>query len=104
EPSSEALDSPAAHGRHARINEVHLPVFALALVDIHAAAGEIDAEAVAETEVVEKEGLDDVGLVTQRDHELVEAALGVQLHDVPEDRHTADFNHRLGARYCLFGQ
>ena len=47
-------------------------------------------------EVVGEELLDDVALVAQADDEVVDAVLGVELEDVPEDGAAADFDHGLG--------
>jgi hypothetical protein len=51
--------------------------------------------------VVREELLDHVALVAERENELVDAALGVDLHDVPEDRAPSDLDHRLRARLGL---
>ena len=47
-------------------------------------------------EVVGEVLLDHVALVAEADHEVGEAVLAVDLHDVPEDRVLADLGHRLG--------
>ena len=54
-------------------------------------------------EVVGEELLDDVALVAAADDEVVDAVLGVELEDVPEDGAAADFDHRLGAEGGFFG-
>jgi hypothetical protein len=52
--------------------------------------------------VIGEELLDDVALVPQADHELVDPMRRVDLHDVPENRPPADLDHRLGPRLGLF--
>ena len=39
--------------------------------------------------------LDYIALVSAADDEVVDAVVAIDLKDVPEDRLTADFNHRL---------
>src|SRR6185437_10776378 len=46
--------------------------------------------------------LDDIALVSQAHDEVVDAVVGIDLHDVPEDGPAADFDHRLGPDGCLF--
>ena len=65
---------------------------------------EADGHVAAERQVVEEEPLDVLAAVAERDHELVEAVVGVVLHDVPEDRAPADLDHRLRAQFGLLGQ
>jgi hypothetical protein len=45
-----------------------------------------------------------VALVPEANDEVVEAVLAVDFHDVPEDRSSADLDHRLRADAGLFGQ
>ena len=47
---------------------------------------------------------DHVPAVAERDHELFEAVMGVDVHDMPQDRLAADFDHRLGKHRSLFGE
>ena len=53
-------------------------------------------------EVVRKVLLDDMLLVARAYDELVEAVMAVQLHDVPQDGHTAQFYHGLGFELAFF--
>ena len=53
-------------------------------------------------EVVGEVFLDDVALVSAADDEVVDAVLGVELEDVPEDGSAADFDHGLGAEGGFF--
>lgn len=45
----------------------------------------------------------DVLFVPCADDELVETVVAVELHDVPEDWHTAQFYHGLGFELGFFG-
>ena len=42
-------------------------------------------------------------LVTGADNKVVESVCAVQLHNVPKNRHTAQFNHRLRFELAFFG-
>ena len=70
----------------------------------HVAGGQVHGEIALELGVVEEVPLDHVALVAQGHHELLEAVVGVELHDVPEDRPAADLDHRLGPSLGLLGQ
>ena len=74
---------------------------ALPVVDVDLAVGERDRDVARADPVVEEVPLDELALVAQGDHELVEAVRVVDLHDVPEDRRSADLDHRLRARVGL---
>ena len=54
--------------------------------------------------VIEEIFLDDVAFVAQAKNELGMTVVGVRLHDVPEDRPAADFDHRLGSIFGFFAQ
>jgi hypothetical protein len=55
-------------------------------------------------EVVGEILLDDVALVSAADDEIVNAMLGVNLQDVPENGTPTNFDHRLGADNGFFRQ
>ena len=44
-------------------------------------------------EVIGEVFLDDIPLITTADNEIIYAMRGIELHDVPQDRPTAYFNH-----------
>src|SRR5438105_3550954 len=48
--------------------------------------------------------LDHVAPVAEADHEVFDAVLRIDLHDVPENRLPADLDHRLGTDYGLLTQ
>ncbi|MPN15941.1 hypothetical protein SDC9_163277 [bioreactor metagenome] len=54
--------------------------------------------------IIRKILLDHMLLVSRADHKIVVSIMGIQLHNVPEDRLVADFNHRLWPQVALFGQ
>ncbi|MCY1307629.1 hypothetical protein D9M70_575650 [compost metagenome] len=53
-------------------------------------------------DVVGEVFLDHVAAVAEADHEIRKAVVAIDLHDVPEDRPPADFDHRLGSQMALF--
>ena len=53
-------------------------------------------------EIVRKVALYDVTQVATTDYKLPHASGGKNLHDVPKNRHTTDFNHRLRPEMALF--
>src|ERR1044071_5965366 len=42
-------------------------------------------------------------LVAKRDHKLCKSIVGINIHDVPEHRLAANFNHRFWLNCCFFG-
>ncbi len=46
--------------------------------------------------------LDEIALVSEAHDEVVDAVVGIDLHDVPEDGAAADLHHRLGSNGGLF--
>ena len=48
--------------------------------------------------------LDDVALIAGADHEVIHAMGGIDLHDVPQYRLAADFDHRLRLQIGLFAE
>ena len=53
-------------------------------------------------EVVGEILLDDIAFVSEADHEVIYSMSGIDLHDVPKNWLTADFDHRLWPRRRLF--
>src|SRR6185369_13027250 len=45
--------------------------------------------------------LDDVAFISAADHEIIDTVCGIDLHDVPQNRFPADFDHwlRMGVRF-----
>src|SRR5579859_3058259 len=68
------------------------------------ASRQIDRHALLEVIVVQEVALDDLALIPQREDELLEAVVGVMLHEVPKEGMLADLYHRLGLHGGLFGQ
>src|SRR5438876_5695057 len=63
-----------------------------------------DREIAIQQVVVDEVVLDHLALVAEAQHELVEAVGRVRLHDVPQNRLTADIDQRLGAIFRLFAE
>jgi hypothetical protein len=91
-----ALQAPAGLGLLAGVHQRDTPRLGRALVHLHAVVGDIKGDVGDVQEVVGEVLLDQVTLVAQADHELVDSVGRVDLHDVPEDRLAADLHHWLG--------
>ncbi len=63
---------------------------------------EREGEIVRERFVVQEVILDHRALVAQAQHEFLEAVRGINLHNMPENRASADLNHWLGTIFRLF--
>jgi hypothetical protein len=55
-------------------------------------------------EVVREVFLDEVALVAAADDEVVDLVLRIDLEDMPKDRPTSNFDHRLGTKNRLFAE
>ena len=53
--------------------------------------------------VVGKELFDHVAFESQADHEIIQPIVGVDFHDVPENRPPSNLDHWFGPYLCLFG-
>ena len=83
---------------------MHRPVFAFFVLHLHVARSKVKRDASVEAVIVEKVALDYVAPVAEGDEELLESVVGVMFQDVPEDRVSSDFDHRLGFDFGLFCQ
>jgi hypothetical protein len=45
-----------------------------------------------------------VRFIPGEDYEFVKTPIGIQLHDMPENRPSANFHHGLGAQIRFFGE
>jgi hypothetical protein len=79
-----------------------MPWLGNGVVDDHLVLRHVKGDVGRMEEVVRKILLDDITLVSAADNEIVDAVLRVNFEDVPKDRPTTNFNHRLGAEGCFF--
>lgn len=64
-------------------------------MNLHAVVSHVDRDIGHMQEVIGKILLDDIALVAQADDKIVDAVGRKYFHDVPDDRFTADLDHRL---------
>ena len=93
---SQAFDAPARHGLLPRVDQLNRPVRLIPAVHGDVARAQVDLQVAAERGVVDHEPLDDFTLIAQRNHKFAVPKVGIMAHDVPENRHAADLDHRLG--------
>ncbi|OSZ70704.1 hypothetical protein CAP39_07000 [Sphingomonas sp. IBVSS1] len=55
-------------------------------------------------EVIGEKFLNHIAFVTKADDEIIQAGSGIDFEDMPENRHAADFHHRLWANPRLFAK
>src|SRR5690242_10122916 len=68
---------------------------------IHSVVGHVERHIGHMEKIVREILLDDVALVAETDDEIVDAPVGIDFHDVPEDRAATDLDHRLGTKMGL---
>src|SRR5262249_743666 len=85
----------------AGVGERDLEVVAALLVVLDPGRAGVEREVARVGALVQEELLDDLSLVAERQHELAVTVVGVELHDVPQDRLVADVHHGLGLELGL---
>ena len=95
EKRKDALDAAADHRLLARVDERHPPGLGGGVMHLHLVGSHVEGHVRHVQEVILKILLDDVALVAEADDEFIDAVMGIDLHDVPDDRHAADLDHRL---------
>src|ERR1039458_857828 len=98
--------APAGHGGQAGVSQCDLEVlFAVYVVELDLRlAPEADGEVVVHCLVVQEVLFDHVAAISQAQDKLAEATVGIELHDVPEDGSTANFDHRFRPEFGLLAQ
>ena len=84
-------------------NEVDRPIRSGPRVSLYFARRRMDRHAAIQGVVVLEPALDVLALVPERDGELAMSVATVVHHDVPENRHAANLDHRLGTDFGLLG-
>ena len=79
----------------------HAPRLGGGVVHFHLVGLHVEGDVRHMKKVILKILLDDVALVAEADDEFIDPMVGIDLHDVPDDRHAADLDHRLrlGVRF-----
>src|SRR5208337_2038150 len=102
----DSFHSPAGHGGQAGVSQGDLKVlFAVYVVELDLRlAPQADGEVVVHCLVVQEVLFDHVAAIPQAQDKLAEATMGIELHDVPEDGTTANFDHRFRPEFGLLAQ
>src|SRR6185437_14510809 len=85
------------------IDQRHAPWLGVPLVHNHAVVRHIESDVGHVQKIIGEILLDDIALVTAADHEIICAVRGIELHDVPENWLTADFDHRFWFEVTFLG-
>ena len=98
----DAAETAAGAGVVAGVDEGDAPGLGDGVENFHLVIAHVEGDVGHVEEVVGEVLLDDVALVAAADDEVVDAVLGVELEDVPEDGPAANFHHGLGTEGGLF--
>src|SRR5579871_1286361 len=100
------LDPAAGHGRLACIHQGDAKVLLRMIVVVFnmGAAPEADGKVAVHRLVVQEVVLNHIAAIAKAKNELLETGMGVDLHDVPENRTPSYLNHRLWPELGLFPQ
>ncbi len=100
----QSRDPAAGQGVLPGVHQMHRPFLIRRRAALDAAAGQIHRYIAGQSVPLRKPAFDHFAPVAESDRRFRHAVPGEVLQDVPEDRHAADLDHRLGADVCLFGQ
>src|SRR6056297_4246676 len=100
----QAFDASARLRRDARVDEFNPPVWALAPVGFQMARGDVHGHVGAVRAVVDHVFLDNLALVSERNDEVFEPKVPIDLHDVPENGLIANLDHRFRLDRRFFGE
>ena len=102
EPPFQPQQTSAGQRVQARVDQVDRPLFRVDVLAADHAFGKVDRQIAAEIVAIKKVALDVVAHVAQGDVKIVAPVVGVMFHNVPENRLTANLDHRFGANGGLF--
>ena len=91
-----ALHAPTSLRSIAGLDQRDPPRFGGLAMHFHAVFRDMERDVGHVQEVIREIFLDQIAAVAKADDEVVEAEMAVNLHDVPDDRLAADFDHGLG--------
>ena len=98
---ADCTETTTGHGIRTCIDQCHPPRLAARTMPLQTIVDEIDGYVGCVQEVVRKELFDHVALVAQADDKVSDTAGIVDFHNVPQDWHAANFDHRFGT-YARF--
>src|SRR3989344_2651613 len=98
----EAREAPARHRRWSGIDKRYFPRFQLWIVIPHTARRQVNGQIAFACAIVEKPLLYRFTLIAEANDEVMEPIVRVDFHDMPQNRHTTNFHHRLRAHMRLF--
>src|SRR5208282_3571582 len=98
--------APTGHCGQAGVSQGDLEILlAVYVVELDLRlAPEADGEVVVHCLVVQEVFFDHVATISQAQDKLAEATVGIELHDVPEDGSTANFDHRFRPEFSFLAQ
>jgi hypothetical protein len=71
-------------------------------VDINSVLADVDRDVRIMQEVVDKIFLDNIALISEAHDEIMYSGCGINFHDMPENGHPTDLDHRLRPDCRLF--
>ena len=96
------LDAAARHGIQPRFGQGYLPGLRIIVVIRIFVRFQIDRHIRLIEIIVGEKTLDDIALISQTHNKIVESVMGIFLHDMPQNRLSANFDHRLGFQMRFF--
>src|SRR5215472_10907091 len=90
-----ALQPAARHRRFACVNQRDLPRFHTVVQEAHLPFAHLEGHVAHVQHVAREVFFDEMTLVPAANDEIIYAMMRVQLHDVPQDRSSADLDHGL---------
>jgi hypothetical protein len=102
--SEHSPEPSTGHRLVAGVDESYSPRLRRALVDLHLVPRDVEGDVAHMKEVIREVFPDEIALVAEAEHEVVDPVGGVALHDVPENRFPTDLDHRFRPEMGLLAE
>src|SRR5712692_7209262 len=102
--AAHALEPASGHRGFAGIDQRNLPGLHAVVEDLHFVVLHVEGHVGHVEEVVGEVLFDEITLVAAADNEVIDPVEGVQLHDMPQNRLSADFDHWFRLDLCFLAQ
>jgi hypothetical protein len=95
------LDPAAGHGVDTGIYQRNSPRFGTILMNFYSILGNVERRITDVEKVISEVAFNYISQIPAANHKIIDSAMRENFHDVPQNRHSADLDHRLGAEMAL---
>ena len=98
----DALNATTCHSIESRIYYRDLPGLRMIIVHFNAVAGKIERNIRHMEKIISKKLFNDMLFISGTNNKFANTVIGIQLHNVPQNRLVANLYHRLRAKLAFF--